>query len=158
MEQEKAPRIFVIGFMGSDRKGLAKAEAERLGYRTLDLDELIEKKDGRTIQRICMMMGEHEYRNQEYEMLCQLQEEKGIVVSCGDGVFLDDMSREILEKNKVLVADSQALPEELWERAKDQKGLPYAFMSESDNSIKKKKFFALYEQRKPLYNQFISRP
>lgn len=148
-------RIFVIGFMGSDRRGLAEKLAKEYQYRVFDLDDEIEKKDGRTVQRICMMMGEHEYRNKEYEMLCLLAEEEGIVVSCGDGVMLDEMNRDILEQNKVIVADGDISPETLWERAKDEKGLPYAFMNQSDNTLKKEKFFALYEQRKPLYNQFI---
>ncbi|MCE2604108.1 hypothetical protein LH384_34015, partial [Pseudomonas aeruginosa] len=79
---------------------------------------------------MCMMMGEHEYRNKEYEMLCLLAEEEGIVVSCRDGVMLDEMNRDILEQNKVIVADGDISPKTLWERAKDEKGLPYAFMNQ----------------------------
>ena len=158
MNKKQDPRIFVIGFMGSDRKGLAKTLAKQYEYRFLDVDDQIEKKDGRSIQRICMMMGEHEYRNKEYEMLCLLAAEKGIVVSCGDGVILDEMNRDILTQNKVVVADADVSPEILWERAEAEKEFPYAFMNQSDIAMKKKKFFALYEQRKSLYNQFISRP
>lgn len=158
MDRKEAPRIFVIGFMGSDRKGLAEKLASQLGYRALDLDEEIEKKDGRSILRICMMMGEHEYRNQEYEMLSALAAETGIVVSCGDGVILDDMNREILEQNKVVVADADLSAETLWEQAAGEKGLPYAFLLEKDDSFRKERFLSLYEQRKPLYNQFILRP
>ena len=155
MDYQNAPRIFVIGFIGSDRKGAGQKIADELDYRLVDLDREIEEKDGRSIQRICMMMGEHEYRNKEYEMLEKLADQEGIVVVCGDGIILDDMNRQILEKNSVIVADREMSAELLWERARaEQRTSPYAFMHQSEDQQKKEKFIRLYEQRKPLYNQF----
>ena len=72
MNYHNKPRIFVIGFMGSDRKGTAENIAKELDYQLVDLDREIEQEDGRSIQRICMTMGEHEYRNKEYESLEKL--------------------------------------------------------------------------------------
>lgn len=157
MDYKQASRIFVIGFIGSDRKGLAEKLAADLNYQLLDLDKEIEKEDGRSILRICMMMGEHEYRNKEYEMLTKCSSMERVVISCGDGVILDEMSQEILKKNAVVIADFDLTAEELWEKARDQKNDLYAFMQYSDESIKKEKFITLYEQRLPLYNQFILR-
>lgn len=157
MEEKKAPRVFVIGFMGSDRKGLGEKLAAELGYELLDLDREIEREDGRDIRRICMMMGEHEYRNKEYEMLEKLSEREKIVVVCGDGVILDDMSREILRENQVVLADWEKTPQQLWEQAeKQQADFPYAFMNQPDTALKKEKFMDLYEQRKNLYNTFVN--
>lgn len=155
MDYSKSPRIFVIGFFGSDRKQAAEHLAAELGYEAVDLDEEIEKKDGRSVSRICMMMGEHEYRNQEYERLKELAQKNGIVVCCGDGVVLDDMSMELLKKNDVLVADADLTPEELWEKAKKLENPIYAFMHQGDEGAKKSTFMSLYEQRKPLYSQFV---
>lgn len=155
MDYQNAPRIFVIGFLGSDRKGAAKKIANELNYRLVDLDRQIEQEDGRSIQRICMTMGEHEYRNKEYEALAKLADQTGIVVACGDGVILDDMNREILKKNCVIVADRETPGELLWERARtEQDACPYAFMHQKDEQRKKEKFMSLYEQRKALYHQF----
>lgn len=155
MDYSKSPRVFVIGFLGSDRKQAAEQLAAKLGYEVVDLDEEIEKKDGRSISRICMTMGEHEYRNQEYEHLSRLAQQKGIVVCCGDGVVLDDMSLEILKKNHVLVADADRTGEELWEKARNLENPLYAFMHQTDEGAKKETFIKLYEQRKPLYSQFV---
>ncbi len=154
MEKKKANRIFITGFLGSDRNSLAEKIAGKLGYRAMDLDAEIEKEDGRSIQRICMIMGEHEYRNKEYEMLEKLASVDSIVVSCGDGVLLDDMSREILSQNQVIIADAQLDPEELWEKVKTQKNLPYAFMQMDDDAVRKEKFMDLYWRRKELYDRF----
>lgn len=155
MDYTKSPRIFVIGFLGSDRKTAAQQLADELNYQIVDLDEEIEKKDGRSIARICMTMGEHEYRNQEYQMLSELAEKRGIVVCCGDGVVLDDMSLELLKQNTVVVADAELTAGELWEKARELKNPLYAFMLQTDEQLKKEKFMALYQQRKPLYSQFF---
>lgn len=151
---KKANRIFVTGFLGSDRKAEAEKLAAELGYQAIDLDAEIEKEDGRSVQRICMTMGEHEYRNKEYEMLERLASMEDIVVSCGDGVLLDDMSRGILSEHQVVIADAELGAEELWEKARNQKHLPYAFMQMGDDATRKEKFMALYQRRRELYQEF----
>ena len=69
--------IYVIGFMGSDREGAAAKVSEEKGLPLYDLDREIEKRDGRSIQRLVMTMGEHELRNKEYETLAAILEELG---------------------------------------------------------------------------------
>ena len=56
MEEKKSSRIFVIGFMGSDRKGIGEKLAAKLNYELIDLDQEIEKEDGRDIRRICICL------------------------------------------------------------------------------------------------------
>lgn len=154
MTYKNSPRIFVTGYMGAQSRELAEQIAAELGYEMIDMDAEIEKLDGRTIQRICMLMGEHEYRNKEYEMLQSLKDREGIVVLCGDGIIFDDQNREVLEANTVVLADADADIDELWERAKDLKGLPYAFMNFGGDE-RKEKFIELYEQRKDIYMSLV---
>lgn len=146
------PRIFVTGYMGAGTRELAEQIAADTGYELIDLDAEIEKADGRSIQRICMLMGEHEYRNKEYEMLQSLKDRDGIVVLCGDGIIFDDQNREVLEANTVALADADTDIDILWERAKDLKGLPYAFMNFGGDE-RKAQFIELYEQRKEIYRK-----
>lgn len=148
-------RIFVTGFMGSDRNGLAEKLAEEYGYETLVLDSEIEKKDGRTIKRICMTNGEHAYRNLEYEFLLELCEKKNIVVICSDGIVFDDMSLELLEKQDVRIADASLNADELWQNAKNDNSIPYAFMLSDDEDEKYKKFCHMYETRQNRYKKFL---
>ena len=154
MTYKNSPRIFVTGYMGAGTRELAEKIAAELSYELIDLDAEIEKEDGRTIQRICMLMGEHEYRNKEYEMLQSLKDREGIVVLCGDGIIFDDQNREVLEANTVLVADADTDIDILWEKAKDMKGLPYAFMNFGGDE-RKEKFIELYEQRKDIYMKLV---
>lgn len=155
MKHTKAPRIFVVGFLGSGRKQAAERLAAELGYEAVDLDQEIEKRDGRSIRRLCMTMGEHEYRNQEYRLLSEFADKSGVVVCCGDGVVLDHMSLDLLRRNAVLVADWELTAEDLWEKAKKLENPSYAFMRCPDEAVKKKKFMELYNQRKPLYDQLV---
>ena len=154
MTYKNSPRIFVTGYMGAQTRELAEQIAAEMSYELIDLDAEIEKLDGRTIQRICMLMGEHEYRNKEYEMLQSLKDREGIVVLCGDGIIFDDQNREVLEANTVVLADADAGIDELWKRAKDMKGLPYAFMNFGGEE-RKEKFIELYEQRKEIYMNLV---
>ena len=154
MTYKNSPRIFVTGYMGAATRDLAEKIAAELSYELIDLDAEIEKEDGRTIQRICMLMGEHEYRNKEYEMLQSLIDRERIVVLCGDGIIFDDQNREVLEANTVVIADADTDIEILWERAKDLKGLPYAFMNFGGDE-RKEKFIELYEQRKDIYMKLV---
>ena len=150
MTYKNSPRIFVTGYMGADTRALAENIAAETGYELIDLDAEIEKADGRTIQRICMLMGEHEYRNKEYEMLQTIKNREDVVVLCGDGIIFDDQNREVLQDNTVVLADADTDLEILWERAKNLKNLPYAFMFFGGDE-RKQQFIELYEQRKEIY-------
>lgn len=147
--------IYVTGFIGSDRKNLAERLAEERGLTFLDLDEEIKERDGRSVMRIIMMMGEHEYRNKEYELLEELSHREDLVVCCGDGALFDEMCAELMEKGDIVIADADKSAEELWEAAKDDGSIPYAFMQFDPEDKKKETFFKLFEQRKDIYGKYI---
>ena len=104
--------------------------------------------------RIIMLMGEHEYRNKEYEALEQLSKKENLVIVCGDGVLFDPMCADMLETGEVVIADAEKSAEALWEVAKNDSSIPYAFMQFSDEEKKKAKFFDLFEQRKEIYDKY----
>ena len=68
--------IYVTGFIGSDRYSLGRQLAEEKGMELIILDKFIEELDGRSVMRIIMLMGEHEYRNKEYEALEELSKKE----------------------------------------------------------------------------------
>ena len=166
-------RAYVIGFMGSDRKKAAEEFAAKYGcgngeaapqgeaaaqggagLEIIDLASYIEKEDGRSLLRLCMMMGEHELHNKEYEALEKLQERDDFVLICTDGVILDEMNVDIIKKGTVILADAPL--EELWENAKSDRTLPYAFLQDPDEARKFAKFKELYEAREKIYKELGS--
>lgn len=147
--------VYITGYIGSDRAALAKKVADETGAKTVDLDSEIKRLDGRSVMRIVMMMGEHEYRNKEYEALEMLAEQEDLVVVCGDGTLFDEMCRELMEKGTVLIADADKSAEELWENAKKDPNIPYAFMQMGEEEEKKARFMKMYEARKELYGKYL---
>ena len=158
--------IFITGFFGSPVMQKAQALSEEKGYAIKVLDKEIEKADGRSVRRICMMMGEHEYRNKEYEALkCivdeyssksdQSSESKGIVVCCGDGVLHDDMSRELIEAYELIVLGGDLSCDELWKNAKMIEDSCHAFMCFGTEETKRADFEKLYERQRVLFTPYI---
>lgn len=159
--------IFITGFFGAPLMQRAQQLAEEHGLPLLVLDEEIEKADGRSARRICMMMGEHEYRNKEYEALkriteCTLEktaEDKtpvfGAVVCCGDGVLHDDMSREIIESHELIVIGGDMTIDDLWESAKTIKDSTHAFMHFGTEEQQRAAFEKLYERQRVLFTPYI---
>ena len=147
--------IYITGFIGSDRLSLGKSIADEKGLEMIVLDEYIKEMDGRSVMRIIMLMGEHEYRNKEYEALEQLSKQEDLVVVCGDGVLFDEMCAELMEQGEIVIADGEKSAGELWLAAKDDDTVPYAFMQFSAEDEKKDLFFKLYEQRQPIYKKYL---
>ncbi len=160
--------IFVTGFFGAPTMQKAQALAEEKGYILKVLDKEIEKTDGRSARRICMMMGEHEYRNKEYEALKSIVEEytsaenqstanttDGVVVCCGDGVLHDDMSRDLIESYELIVLGGDLTCEELWNSAKDIEDSCHAFMCFGTEEEKYSSFVKLYERQHVLFTPYI---
>ena len=161
---KKAERYYVIGYIGSDRTGAGRALADKLGCPFLVLDDEIERLDGRSIKRMCMINGEHEYRNKEFEVLSKLDDASydmglakdeiypdRLVVACGDGAVLDEMSLEIIKRGSVTFVEEDVAA--LWERAKIDSTVPYAFMYGDNDEKREKMFRETYEMRLPLYRQ-----
>ncbi|MGI6721254.1 MAG: shikimate kinase [Anaerovoracaceae bacterium] len=153
--------IYVTGPLGSRRKETAQKLAARNNMDYLDFDEEIKQRDGRSISRIVMTMGEHEYRNKEYELLEEFtaKMEDGVplnlVCACSDGILLDPMCADLARKGNIVIADADLTAEELWDQAKDDASIPYAFMMDADEERKKEKFLRMYELRKQVYEEFI---
>lgn len=146
--------IFVMGFFGAPVMESAEQLAKEKGCGLLSLDAEIEKADGRTIRRICMTMGEHEYRNKEYEGLLRILErtdENGLVVCCGDGVLLDDMSRELIQKHSIVIIGSELSQEGLWENAVKDQDTYHAFMHFGTEEKRRAAFDALLEKQRALF-------
>lgn len=154
MEIKTNPRpdkVFITGFIGSNRLDAGKRIAHSLGYKLLVMDDLIVEKDGRPLRKLIMMMGEHEYRNKEYQILEEYEKEKGFVMVCGDGIVLDDMCLDILKRNPTLFVDEPI--NLLWARAKNDDSILYAFLQDEDKDRAFGKFCDFYKIRLPLYQQ-----
>ena len=85
--------IFLVGFMGCGKTTLGRKLANRLGYDFMDLDHILEAKEGMTIAEYFAKHGEDAFRRLESEVLKQTRYPEHAVVSTGGGLpcFFDNI-------------------------------------------------------------------
>ena len=107
LKLKRTPGIYLVGFMGSGKSTVGRALADELGWPFVDLDEEIERQQGRTITEIFDSRGEQEFREVETEALrkCVRTVQSGHprVVSLGGGAFLRNENLELVSDNGVTV-------------------------------------------------------
>ncbi len=82
----KKERIFLVGFMCSGKTRVGREVAKRLGFDFIDLDSEIERKEGMTIPEIFEEKGEDFFRKLEFQVLQDISDRKGVVISTGGGL------------------------------------------------------------------------
>lgn len=115
--------LFLIGFMGAGKSTVGRMVAERLGRPFIDLDELVEQRDGATVPEIFSERGEEGFRAAEHEALQALALEPDSVVATGGGVVLREDNRAALRRLGQVVYLA-VTPEEAIARLGDASGRP----------------------------------
>ncbi len=77
--------IFLIGYMGAGKTTAGRMLAKALGKEFIDLDDLVEIINNRTLQDIFEKEGEESFRKLEQSALHTLQGKKNLVIACGGG-------------------------------------------------------------------------
>lgn len=118
--------IFLVGLPGSGKSTLGSRLAEALNYTAMDLDLIIEEKQGKSIAKIFEEDGEEAFRESERKALLDLNNRVDTVVSTGGGtpcfhanmksmnqigitVFLDTSINEISARLKKVDLDKRPL-------------------------------------------------
>lgn len=89
--------------MASGKTAVGRRLSVRLGRPFVDLDELIERREGRTIERIFADEGEEAFRRIERETLSGLAFDRPSVIATGGGTFIDADNRRVLSELGVVV-------------------------------------------------------
>jgi shikimate kinase len=88
--------IFLIGLPGSGKSTFGKSLASVLNLNHVDLDQLIESKNNKSINALFEIHGEAYFREIERNALKELLDKSSTdILSCGGGTpcFYDNMSR-----------------------------------------------------------------
>lgn len=89
-------RIVLTGFMGSGKSTIGRRLAQKLHWRFIDLDSLIEQRDGRAVSRIFAESGEPTFRALETDALTSCLRESRLVVALGGGALETAANRHAL--------------------------------------------------------------
>jgi shikimate kinase len=91
-----ARHVTLIGMMGAGKSTVAPRLAERLGRRVIEIDELIEEKEGMKIGDIFIAKGEAHFRRIECALIREIIGQPPAVLSLGGGAFQWAATRELL--------------------------------------------------------------
>ena len=101
--------IFLVGFMGAGKTTVSKYLSSMLAVERVEVDELIIKKEGMSINSIFEEYGEEYFRDCETSTLIGLEKRDRLVVSCGGGIVLREENIASMKKNgKVVLLDRYA--------------------------------------------------
>jgi shikimate kinase len=110
--------------MGAGKSSVGRALGEKLNCAFEDLDDRIERSEGRAIAEIFRVSGEGEFRRVERTalrtILGELAGDEVRVVGLGGGAFVQRENAELLGVSGVLTVFLDAPAEELWQRCAKQ--------------------------------------
>ena len=137
--------IILIGFMGVGKSTIGRALAEQLSWNFLDSDDKIEEIVGTDIPDIFHTYGEEYFRRLEFEVLSNMIDQSGVIISTGGGAVMNKRLFDMLLA-KSLVIHLDASLETLYHRLKGASNRPMLYHDDL-----KKRIGELYNLRHPTY-------
>lgn len=104
-------KIYLVGFMAAGKTSLAAALSQRLGWPVKDIDDLIERREHRTVASIFAREGEAYFRQVERQVLLELVPLRHVIVATGGGTFVDPDNRAVINADGFSVWLDAPLPE-----------------------------------------------
>jgi shikimate kinase len=139
--------IYLVGFMGTGKTQVGKKLAKQLERKFLDLDELIQDSENRSISEIFQKLGEPYFRSLEKKMLSEVSKQKECVVSCGGGIVIDPQNIKLMKQTGMMICLS-ATPEVILKRTKGFSHRPLL-----NGEDPKEKIRSLLAEREKFYDQ-----
>ena len=139
--------IALVGFMGTGKTTIARLLANQLNVECVDLDMLIEEKEGMPIVDIFKNKGEPYFRKIEKDIVFEASSSRGKVIACGGGVVLDKENVGKLKNNGLKICLT-ARPEIILTRTKSYSHRPLLNVDDAKVKIKE-----LLKTRQPYYAQ-----
>jgi shikimate kinase len=139
--------IALFGFMGTGKSAVAQMLARRLNIKWVDMDKIIEDRQGASIDKIFEKHGEAYFRTLERDLVKELILEKDIVVSTGGGVVLNHQNIEDFEKWGLCVCLNAAV-QTIYDRVRHRHDRP---LLKGQDPMKK--IQDLLELRRPCYEK-----
>ncbi|WP_274650445.1 shikimate kinase [Paenibacillus humicola] len=140
------PHVVLVGFMGTGKSTVGKLLAERIGFRYIDADAEIVRREGRDIPAIFSESGEAAFRAAETGALEAIfARDEPSVVATGGGAVLLPRNRELMLRHG-FVAALTADPERIISRVKEDASRP---LLQGDL---RERVYRLLEERKTAYD------
>ena len=144
---EDLRNIFLVGPMGSGKTAVGKQLARLLGVPFVDSDTEIERRTGADIPLIFEKEGEAGFREREREVIAELTQRRGVVLSTGGGAILKEENRRQLQAGGVVVYLETSIAQQA-ARVRDGENRP--MLNGQDTT---QRLTELMAHRAPLYRE-----
>ena len=139
--------LTLTGMMGVGKSTIGKILAKQLNYKFVDVDKLIESKEGSTINYIFKNKSESYFRKIENDITLVELKKYNSVISMGGGAFLNNSIRRCAKKLSTSFWLDVPI-DELIKRLEKNYKRPLLSKKNTKEEIKK-----IYFDRKKIYNE-----
>jgi shikimate kinase len=98
--------LVLTGFMGTGKTVIGQIVAQRLGREFVDMDSMIETREGNSIRKIFQTRGEEYFRTREAQLCVELASRENLVIATGGGALIDPSNRERFRNAFVVCLDA----------------------------------------------------
>jgi shikimate kinase len=138
--------ITLIGMTGAGKTSVGQELSKRLGFRFIDIDELIEKTFNRMLQEIVDQYGDPAFIEFEEQAVLSLAPVDRSVISPGGSVIYSAKAMEFLSQQSIVIFLDASF-ESIRKRIHNQS-------SRGIIGLKGRKLQDLFEERRPLYQNY----
>lgn len=138
-------KISLIGMPSAGKTTIAEALVEKLGYKTIDLDSMVEEREGRSLIEILEEKGGKYFLDIENSFLQSLLPEEKVVISTAGSIIYHDEAMKWLKANSTICfvdTEFSVIEQRLTVKPKAIVGL------------KEKGLQTLWEERIPVYKSW----
>ena len=139
--------LTLTGMMGVGKSTIGKILAKQLNYKFVDIDKLIENKEGSTINFIFKNKSESYFRKIESDITLAELKKYNSVISMGGGAFLNNSIRKSAKKLSTSFWLDVPI-DALIKRLKKNNKRPLLLEKNINDEVKK-----IYFNRKKIYNE-----
>ena len=139
--------LLLTGMMGVGKSTVGKKLAKKLKLKFIDIDQIIEKREKKTIKEIFEEKGEVYFIKIEKKISLEELKKNNSVIALGGGAFMDTSIRKEAKNSSVSFWLDLNL-KSLFIRLKNVKKRPLLNQDNLEESVNK-----IYSERKKIYNK-----
>ena len=137
--------IVLVGMMGSGKSSIGKLLSKKIGLEFIDIDNLIEERENKSISDIFKINGEKYFRDLEESISIKKLKSENKVISLGGGGYINQKIRKQTQLGSITVWLNWKTST-LIDRIKDSKKRPVV------TKLKISEIKSLIEERAKIYN------